>query len=165
MSKKHQLRGKKLLSAIESCLRQLASEKEKYVYNASELSRRVGCSRPTLDNKSDFIDEVLTRIGAEKRMQNNHPLLEHLHTRIEKLESDKKELDNELAALRTHHAEIYSILYMQSIDAALLIKPIIVSESIKNEKCILCGEKIEKNHNFPHNKTVVSLADHKNKGK
>ena len=161
MSKKPQLRGKKLLDAIKISLRQLASENDSYVYNASELARRVGCSRPTLDSKAEFIDEILNKLGAEKRLKRDHPLLEHMYTRIERLEDEKKILNRELEALRAHHAEIYSTLYMHSVDAAVLLKPVVQAESTANEECILCGQELSGSHNFPEEKSVINLADHK----
>jgi len=162
MTKNPQLRGQKLLDALEICLRQLAGEKESYVYNASELARRVGCSRPTLDNKAEFIDSVLTKLGAEKRLKREHPLIEHLHTRIERLEDEKQILKRELDALREHHAQIYSTLYMQSVDAAVLIKPVVEGESIGREGCILCGQALTGDHQFPAKNSVVRLVDCKN---
>jgi len=164
MTKNPQLRGQKLLDAIEICLRQLAGEKDGYVYNASELARRVGCSRPTLDSKAEFIDGVLIKIGAEKRLKREHPLIEHLHTRIERLEDEKQMLKRELDALREHHAQIYSTLYRQSVDAAVLIKPIVEAESIGKEKCILCGQALIDGHQFPVKNSVIDLTDRKNRG-
>jgi hypothetical protein len=161
MAKKSQLRGQMLLDAIETCLRQLANEKENYVYNASELSRRVGCSRPTLDKKADFIDEVLNKIGGEKRIKKDHPMMEHLYTRIEHLEKEKDFLKKELSVLRAHHAKIYTVLYTNSVDVSVLIKPITEDESIKNGKCILCGTALKENSSFQDSNNVIQLTDHK----
>jgi len=163
VSKKPQIRGKKLLDAIKISLRQLASENDSYVYNASELARRVGCSRPTLDSKAEFIDEILNKLGAEKRLKRDHPLLEHMYTRIERLEDDKKTLNMELEALREHHAQIYSILYMHSVDAAILLKQVVQAESTANEECILCGQGLKNSHKYPERNSVINLADHKNR--
>jgi len=162
MTKSTQLRGQALLAAIEICLRQLSSENKNYVYNASELSRRVGCSRPTLDKKSDFIDEILTKIGIEKRIKKDHPLVEHLYTRIDNLQAEKERLEKELNALRAHHAKMYSTLYMNSVDASILIKGVVEDESIKQGKCILCSALVADNHKFPENSKVINLSDHKN---
>lgn len=161
MAKTTQLRGQALLNAIESALRQLASEKEDYIYNESELSRRVGCSRPTLDKKTEFIDEVLKQIGAEKRIKKDHPLVEHLYTRIDKLESEKEELKRELNALRSDHANIYATLHRHSVDMSFLIKPIVANESTNKGKCILCsGDLVEAKKAQKENK-VVSITSHK----
>jgi len=122
LTKNTQLRGQALLDKVESCLKQLSSEKEGYIYNASELSRAVGCSRPTLNKHTEFIDKILNKINAGKRIKKDHPLVEHLHTRIDHLELEKEALGKELNALRTHHAKIYSVLYMNSVDGAILIK-------------------------------------------
>ncbi len=162
MTKTTQLRGQALLIAIESALRQLASEKEDYIYNESELSRRVGCSRPTLDKKSEFIDEVLKQIGAEKRIKKDHPLVEHLYTRIDKLESEKEDLKKELNALRSDHANIYTTLHRHSADMSFLIKPIVANESSNKGKCILCGgDLVEAKKAAQKENKVVSLANHK----
>lgn len=162
MTKKPQLRGQNLLDAIEICLRQLANGNEKYVYNASELARFVGCSRPTLDSKAEFIDKVLTKLGAEKRLKSDHPLIEQFHTRIEYLEAEKKALEKELHALRVHHASIYSTLYLESVNAAVLIKPIIQDESVAAGGCILCGHTLSADFEFPASKSVVRLDDYRN---
>ncbi len=161
MAKKPQLRGQKLLDVIEACIKQLASENEGYVYNASELARLVGCSRPTLNAKADFIDEILTKIGAEKRRQSEHPLLEQFRERIEDLESDRKALENELSALCKNHAKIYSTLLNESVDASLLIKPIVEDESLTLGRCILCSQKLSEDHKYPIKGTIVHLDDHR----
>jgi|APLak6261672214_1056088.scaffolds.fasta_scaffold00239_5 hypothetical protein len=161
MNNKIQLRGQALLNAIEACLRQLANEKENYVYNESELSRLVGCSRPTLDKKTEFIDEVLIKIGVEKRIKKDHPLMEHLYTRIDNLEADKEKLKKELVALRVHHVKLYSTLYMNSVDMAVLVKPTVEDESIRRGKCILCNSTIKEIHNFKDNTTIIYMTDHK----
>lgn len=156
--KKPQLRGQKLLDMIELCLRELAHENNNYVYNASELSRRVGCSRPTLDSKSEFIDNVLNKLGAEKRLKKDHPVLEHFHIRIERLENEKKALEKELDALRVNHARVYSTLYMASVDASVLIKPIVEGESVIRGKCILCDQTVNENHKFHSGSSVTHLT-------
>jgi DNA repair ATPase RecN len=158
MTKNKQLRGQALLDAIEDCLRQLANEKENSVYNASELSRRVGCSRPTLDKKAEFIDEVLKKIGGEKRIKKDHPMMEHLYTRIESLEAEKEKLKKELSVLRAHHAKIYSTMYTNSVDVSVLIKPIVEDESIRHEKCILCSGTVKEDHSFQDNNKVIPLS-------
>lgn len=155
--KKPQLRGQQLLDAIESSLRLLSSENKNYVYNASELSRQVGCSRPTLDKKKEFIDEVLEKIGVEKRIKKDHPLIEHLYTRISKLETEKETLKNELNVLRVHHAKIYSTLYMHSVDVTVLIKGVVEDESVKYGKCILCDGDVNVEYKFPDKNTVIPL--------
>ncbi len=164
MPDKTQLRGQKLLDAIEACIRQLASENERYVYNASEVARLVGCSRPTLNAKTEFIDKVLNKIGAEKRLRSEHPLLEQFRSRIEDLESENKSLVKELDALRKHHAEIYSILLNNSLDASILAKHLVEDESLKRGKCILCNQKVATDHSFPSKSHVIQLDDHRHEG-
>lgn len=161
MAKNIQLRGQSLLDAIEACLRQLADENEVYVYNASELARRVGCSRLTLGKKGEFIDEILSKIGGEKRIKKDHPMIEHLYTRIERLERDKEKLEKELSALRANHVKIYSKLYMSSADMAVLVKPVVEDESIRQGKCILCNGPVIENHSFHDNSKVMPLTNHK----
>lgn len=162
MSDKLQIRGQALLSAIENGLRKLSSEKENYVYNSSELSRLIGCSRPTLNKKAKFIDEVLSKIGAEKRIKKDHPMMEHLYTKINFLEEEKVKLTKELNALRQHHAEIYSRLYIHSIGASILFKNIVEAETISAGKCILCDSPIKEGHSFPDNSVIVNMINYKN---
>lgn len=161
MSKQKQLRGQALLDAIEAALRRLANEKDNYIYNESELSRLVGCSRPTLDTKSEFIEEVLKKIGAEKRINKNHPIVAHLDTRISNLENENEQLKKELAALRSHHAKIFSLLYLHSMDMSILVRPIVENECLVKGKCILCDSDVRENHSFPRDNKVIQLSDHK----
>lgn len=161
MNKKKQLRGQALLNAIEQALLDLTTENDKYVYNESELSRRVGCSRPTLDKHAEFIDSVLTKIGAEKRLKKDHPLMAHLYTRIENLESENDQLQKELLALRSHHAKIYSLLFSHSVDMSIFVRPIVENQSIVKGKCILCDSVVKENHIFPRDNKVIQLSDHK----
>lgn len=161
MDKIIQLRGQALLDSIEACLRQLANEKVDYVYNASELARHVGCSRPTLDKKGKFIDEILSKIGGEKRIKKDHPMIEHLYTSIESLDSDKENLKKEISALRADHVNIYSKLYMNSVDISILIKPILEGESIRHGKCILCNCPVVENHSSQDNSKVINITTHK----
>jgi hypothetical protein len=163
MSDYKQLRGQALLDLIESSLRKLASGKENYIYNASELSRLTGCSRPTLAKKEAFIDEVLNKIGAEKRIKKDHPMMEHLYSKIKSLEDDNARLTKELTALRQNHVAIYSKLYIHSIGSSVLFKNIIEAETISNGKCILCDTPIKEGHHFPDNSTIVNMIDYKNK--
>lgn len=162
MAKNIQLRGQSLLDAIEAGLRQLADENEDYVYNESELSRCVGCSRPTLGKKGKFIDEILSKIGGEKRIKKDHPVIEHLYTSINSLEADKDNLKKELSALRENHAKIYSKLYMNSINMAILIKPTVEDESIRHGKCILCNCPVIENHSSQDNSKVINITNDKN---
>lgn len=162
MTKTPQLRGQNLLDAIEKALKELADRNEKFVYNASELARTVGCSRPTLNSKQDFIDKVLNEIGAAKRLNREHPLVEQLNIRIEDLESKNKVLEDELEALRRNHAEIFTRLYRYSGDMACLIKPIAKSESIENGQCILCSQNVSKNTKFEASNVVPITKDESN---
>ncbi len=160
MARKCQLRGQKLLNEIEAGLKYLANKKEKYTYNASELSRHIGCSRPTLNQKASFIDEVLIKIGAEKRLKKTHPSLVHLNAKIDQIENENATLKDELNALRIHHANIYSALYMESVDASILIKPIVKKESIMQGKCILCGEDTQNEQIQKNNLKIIHLHNH-----
>lgn len=161
LTKNTQLRGQALLDKIERCLKQLSSEKKGYIYNASELSRSVGCSRPTLNKHTEFIDKILNKINAGKRIKKDHPLVEHLYTRIDSLEAEKERLEKELNALRLNHANIYSTLYVNSVDVAILIKGTVEEESVKHGKCILCDSLAADDHEFPKDDTVIHLSDHK----
>lgn len=157
MSKSGQLRGQNLLDAIEKALIDLSDADSKYIYNASELARKVGCSRPTLNSKKEFINSVLTKIGAARRLKREHPVIEQLHIKIEQLEAEKQVLEGDLNSLRQNHAEIYTRLYRYSSDMSVLIKPIAEQESISEEKCILCGQKVDKDHKFDSPTNIVDL--------
>ena len=159
-SKRPQLRGQDLLNAIESCIRDLSSQKDNYVYNASEISRLTGCSRPTLNAKAVFIDGVLDKIGAEKRLRNTSPQIEQLYVKINKLEAEKTMLETELNILRKNHAQIYSTLLNHSVDVSVLIAPIVKDESLKQGVCMLCEQPLSSDHVPPATSAVVLLSDH-----
>ncbi|TCS40085.1 hypothetical protein [Reinekea marinisedimentorum] len=162
MSKVVQLRGQNLLDAIEKALIDLSDSDQKYVYNASELARKIGCSRPTLNSKKEFIDSVLEKIGAAKRLKREHPLLEQLHMKIEKLEAEKKALEEDLNALRQNHADIFTRLYRHSSEMSALIRPIAENDSIAAGKCILCSQSIDEGIDFKNRSTVFSISRNDN---
>ena len=159
-SKRPQLRGQDLLNAIENCMRDLSSKKDNYVYNASEIARLTGCSRPTLNAKADFIDSVLDKIGVERRLKSTNPQLERLHVKINKLEAENTKLERELQSLRENHAGIYSTLLNHSVDASVLIAPIVQDESLKQGACVLCKQPVSSDHTVSTTSTVVQLIDH-----
>jgi len=155
MIKKKQLRGDKLLKAIDDSLRNLAKDNENYVYNASELSRIVGCSRPTLDSKQEHIEKVLEEVGAIKRTKYEHPVVEQMSNKIQSLENENSSLLKKLEAFRRHHIDIYSNLYTHSADVAYLLQPILESEAISTKQCLLCGQEINEFHSFPKENKII----------
>lgn len=133
-----QLRGSVLDKAIRNGILELSSKGgESYVYNATQLANLIGTSRVTLNKKSDLIDSVLREIKAGKRKKDNTGLIEALQLRIDRLEKQKADLEAQCLALQQNHVEMYRRLYMNSIDGAALIAPIIKTEA--EGDCPLCG--------------------------
>ena len=139
-----QLRGEKLKNAIREGIYALADKTEKsgkkYVYKASELTQLIGTSRVTLGAYSDFVDEVLTQLKAEKRVRTGKVLQQQLIDKIERLEADKKALEKEVNTLRSHHAEIYTRLLSSSKDIAILVASYV--ETVKDGKCLACNSVV-----------------------
>lgn len=149
-----QLRGEDLKVAIKKGILDLyKTHGKKYIYNATELSDFIGVSRVTLNKYREFIDNILNQKRLERRKTNNEGLIADLNDKINKLEEEKVELIRELDAMRKHHTEIYSTIYMNSYDAAVLIKAKLQPRDAK--KCYLCGGDIK--HKIKSN--VVPIND------
>ncbi|MDA8428099.1 MAG: hypothetical protein M0T70_02480 [Geobacteraceae bacterium] len=140
-----QLRGEKLQAVIKEGLIKLATEcgTRRYVYNASELSKEIGVSRPTLQKHEVYIDSVLKEISAERKLTKGSALIDILRAKVDRLSDEKEKLVNELDVLRRNHSKIYESLYYRSIDLAPLVKKIVRVESKTTGRCILCNQPID----------------------
>lgn len=161
-----QLRGEKLKNALREGIYALADKADKagktYVYNASELSRLIGPSRVTLKSHSDFVDEVLKELKAERRMRTGKAMQQHLLDRNERLETMNKALEREVNTLRTNHAEMFTKLLGSSKDLASLVASYV--ETVKDGKCLLCNSVVSEQKE-PRHYNVVGLEEIKEKQK
>lgn len=142
-----QLRGESLKNAIRDGIILLAKKakegRKKYIFNASELTRTIKVSRPSLAKHADVIDEILAKLKSEKRERTGQATFEHLRAIIEKLVNEKDKQRKEIDTMRKHHVDIYSILLESSSSLSCLIKPIVREAYIREGKCIICNSNVE----------------------
>lgn len=137
------IRGNKIDALIKEGIEKLVAKHGKnYVYNCTELSKLINVSRPTLYNHSEFIDKLLDDIKAERKLERGSTALMFMRETIEALEQEKAALKTELNTLRKCHADIFEKLYHESKKITAAIKPILLTESMVGEKCILCDQTL-----------------------
>lgn len=168
--RKKQVRGEELRKEIEQGIRKLAAEAKAantiYKYNASQLANAIGTSRPTLSKHAALIEKVLKDLAASKRMERGEGVIQLMRERIERLESEKVHLQQELDVLRLHHAEIYLKIYYHAGDLEALVRPSLEEEIFEADRCILCRQKIEEVEqevSAPKPSKVIKLSE-RNKG-
>ncbi len=156
-----QLRGEKVKELIRDGLNKLSLaagvEGKRLTYNASELSALIGVSRPTLYKYSEFIDEVLKDLSADKKNAQGLAVIGFMREKMERLETEKSLLKKEVDVLRKHHAKLYETLYSQSAKLAPLIKPIVAQENKEAGRCILCNHVIDADAKPARSNKVVSF--------
>lgn len=140
---KRQLRGVALEKRIETVIRNFAVQAQqsgrKYVFNASQIARGVPTTRKTLARHNELLTRVLDDLGARRRMVTGEATVEHLREQLTYLTDQLAERDKMVNALRAHHIEIYQRFHANSMEAALLIRPVLEKENAEAGKCLLCG--------------------------
>jgi hypothetical protein len=159
-------RGEKVKELIRDGLRKLAAEAEdgKYTYSASQLSKLIGISRPTLYKYEEYVDEVLKEISADKKFAKGTAVIEFMRGKVARLEAEKQQLKKEVDALRQHHVDIYEALHYQSANLAPLVRPTAVQESKESGRCILCKQEVDEK-TLPRPRKVVKIAERRDDGK
>lgn len=159
-----QLRGKKLDERIEVVIRELAGIAEakgkKYVFNASQVARTVPTTRVTIDRRRALIDKVLKELDSQRRMVTGDATIEQLRDQLARLKEKIAERDVQINALRAHHIDIYERFHANSLEAKLLIGPILEQEAKEAGHCFFCGGEIG---SFARESNVVPFND-KHKG-
>lgn len=126
-----QLRGEELQTAIKAAIEKLAAAAEAngkdYVYIASHVAKEVPCTRKSLDNHGDFIQDILDDMGSNRRARDGGVMIEALRNRIALLEKRNKELEEENQALAAENINIYDTLSLQSVPAATLLRKTAIS--------------------------------------
>ncbi|MCZ8318802.1 MAG: hypothetical protein O9303_08315 [Silanimonas sp.] len=140
---RQQLRGEALQVRIEAVIREAASAAARsgksYRYNASDISRRVPTTRKSLAKHEELVARVLQDLDARRRMVTGEATVEHLRDHVAYLREQVSIRDQMIAALRAHHIDIYKRFHEHSLEAELLIRPILHKESAELGACILCG--------------------------
>lgn len=160
-----QLRGEALRKRIEATIRSLAAQAQKagvqYVYNASEVSRMVPTTRKSLAKHGELVARTLHDLDARRRMVTGEVTAEHLRDQVAYLKEQIAGRDKMIAALRAHHIDLYKRFHDHSIEASLLIRPILEVESSEAGQCILCNRQIEEMKRFDQSSNVIPLARQK----
>jgi polyhydroxyalkanoate synthesis regulator phasin len=158
-----QLRGKKLDERIEIVIKELAEKSEaegrKYVFNASQVARSVPTTRRTIDRRSSLVDEILDELNSRRRMVTGSATIEQLRDQLARLKAQISERDLQINALRSHHIDIYERFHDHSLQAELLISPILEQEANEAGYCFFCGSESD---SFVRKSNVVPF-NHKHK--
>lgn len=159
---KRQIRGIALEKRIEAVIRELAlvaqAADSQYVYNASRVAKEVPCTRKTLARHDAIIEKVLAELASRRRMVTGEATAEHLRDQVAVLKEQLAERDKTIQSLRAAHVEIYTRFHNQSLPAALLIQPILETESKEAGHCIFCGSTLtNSNSPFKHSGNVVEI--------
>ena len=158
---KQQLRGEALQNLIEMVIRELAANAKKsgvkYEYNASATARMVPTTRKSLAKHGEIVARILRDLDARRRMATGEVTAEHLRDQVAYLKEQIAGRDKTIAALRAHHIDIYKRFHEHSLDAELLIRPILHKESEETGECILCGANAEPLGKSNHKSNVVQL--------
>lgn len=160
-----QLRGEALERRVETVVRELAAqaqqEGKEYVYNASQVARLVPTTRRTLNKHGDFVETLLQDLAARRRMVTGEATAEHLREQVAHLKEQIAERDKVILSLRMHHVDIYQRFHAHSMEAELLIRPILESESEEAGQCLFCGTKTEALGSLKRENNIIPLKGRK----
>lgn len=158
---KSQLRGEALEVRIEAVIRELAQKAQQdgkqYVYNASRTAEAVPTTRKTLAKHEVLVARVINDLDARRRMVTGDATVEHMRDQIAYLKEQIAERDRTISALRAHHVDLYKRFHAHSLDAELLIRPILEQESEEVGECLFCGTKVDKTKGLSRASNVITL--------
>lgn len=158
---KSQARGLTLQSLIDAVIRDLAKksqlEGKKYIYNASQVAKLVPTTRKTLAKYDEFINQILEELNSLRRLANGDATLEHMREQINYLKDKIAERDKLLNSMRSLHVELFNRFYNNSIEAEILMRPLLEKESQEIGECLLCGTKVDNTNDFKRKSNVTSI--------
>ena len=158
---KIQARGSRLQNLIDSVIRDLAKQSElegkKYIYNASQVAKLVPTTRKTLAKYDEFINRILEELNSLRRLANGNATVEHMREQISYLKEKIAERDKLLNSMRSHHIELFSRFYNNSLEAEILIRPLLEKESEEIGECLLCGTKVDNTKVFKRMGNVTPI--------
>lgn len=164
-NRKQQLRGDALEQRIETVIRELAVQTQKlgkeYVYNASHVAKLVPTTRKTLGKHQHVVERLLKDIKARRRMVTGDATVEQMREKIEYLKEQIAEKDKIVLSLRKHHIEIYHRFYAHSLDAEVLIRPILEQECKEAGECLFCGAKADTPEQFKRKTNIFPMKEGK----
>jgi hypothetical protein len=147
---KLQLRGQALDDRIEAVIGELAELAQEsgrpYVFNASEVARKVPTTRKSIAKHEERVGRVLEKLDATRRLVTGDATIEHFREQIAHLKSEIAQRDKTILALRSHHVEIYRRFYGASLEGEMLLRPILEQERDEARRCLLCGAGVEGDH-------------------
>lgn len=137
-----QRRGLELDNRIREVISNLAraarDSGEEYIYNASEVARHVPVSRRTLAKRAALIEKLLTELSARRRVVTGEASIQFFREQNLHLKSDIAELNRTIQVMREQFVEIFRKLYGESVDLAILVRPMMESVSKETGKCLFC---------------------------
>jgi hypothetical protein len=160
---KPQLRGAALETRIEVVIREMASQArvagEQFIYNASRTANLVPTTRKSLAKHGECVARILNELEARRRMTNGDATVEHLREQIGYLKEQIADRDKTIKGLRSHHIDIYQRFHAHSLEAELLIRPILEIESKDAGECLFCGTKVDATKQLKRPSNVVQMKD------
>ncbi|WP_298914045.1 hypothetical protein [uncultured Roseobacter sp.] len=103
------------------------------------IAERVPCSRTTLLKYETVVADALRDLGYRAARCSGQARTEALAHREELHKEEIAVLKAELAALRSHHAELYGRFLMRSAPVAALVHDEAIAVSQRDGRCVLCG--------------------------
>lgn len=138
-----QLRGEaltqRIVKAVHEHVEELGDRINPNRVSMKEIAAAVPCSRTTLLKYEAVVANALRDLGYRAARRTGDSRAEALAHRADIYKQEIQDLKAELAALRTHHADIYGRLLMASAPMATLVRSDAVAASHRDGRCVLCG--------------------------
>lgn len=140
-----QLRGPGVIKAIRSGIKSLWQEAEQrgesYVYNASELSRRIGITRKTIRKYEKVVTAELDEIEAERRTSTGSKTIIECKTTIARLRKELESRETDIDGLRRAFIALADEIQAESVDIGALLRATRKGCDVANGRCPVCGTK------------------------
>jgi len=138
-----QLRGEALKARIREAVPEHVSQMGDRIdpdrVSMKAIAALVPCSRTTLQKYETVVGDALRDLGYRAARRTGDARAEALAHRADIYKQEIVKLKAELAALHTHHADLYGRLLMASAPMGALVHDDAIAISRHNGRCILCG--------------------------
>ena len=149
---KGQLRGRDLQDRIKRVIEELVASArsggQKYVYNASQVSRLVPTTRRSLDKQAKIVASLLNKLNVGRRTVAGKATMRELRDQTAYLRGEIDRRDRVIKQLRMAHVSIYDCFLASTFDGHQLLRAIErqADEAAVDEagKCSLCGASIQR---------------------
>ena len=129
--------------AIEASMRKAVARggrgKKGHEIDMTALARDVGISRPTLYRHAPFVEHLLQKLKVERRRSDGDAARLAMEQRIERIQAQREQAEEELMALRRTLAEIFQTLVLHAKPLAAMVEAELHERGIKTGACPLCG--------------------------